>query len=87
MSQYLIDQIASKANIRVLPFTQVVSVAGEDRLERIEARVQAPREVEKIVGYEADALFVMIGADAGTSWLPGELVRESPIRFNLLKCR
>jgi hypothetical protein len=43
--------------------------------------------VEKIVGYEADALFVMIGADAGTSWLPGELVRESPIRFNLLKCR
>jgi thioredoxin reductase (NADPH) len=76
MSQYLTDQIASKANIHVLPFTQVVSVDGEDRLQRIEARVQAPREMEKILGYEADALFVMIGADASTSWLPGDLERD-----------
>jgi thioredoxin reductase (NADPH) len=76
MSQYLIDQIASKADIQVLPFIQVASVDGEDRLERIEARVQAPDEMEKIVSYEADALFVMIGADASTSWLPGELERD-----------
>ena len=33
MSQYLIDQIASKANIQVLPFTQIVSADGEVRLE------------------------------------------------------
>ncbi len=76
MSQYLIDQIASKANIQVLPFTQVVSVDGEDRLVRIEALVKAPHEAEKILGYEADALFVMIGADASTSWLPGDLERD-----------
>jgi thioredoxin reductase (NADPH) len=76
MSRYLINQIASKANIRVLPFTQVVSADGEDRLERIEARVRAPGEMEKILSYEADALFLMIGADASTSWLPGELERD-----------
>jgi thioredoxin reductase (NADPH) len=76
MSQYLIDQIASKANIEVLPFTQVVSAAGENHLERIEVRVQAPHEAEKILGYDADALFVMIGADACTSWLPIELERD-----------
>jgi thioredoxin reductase (NADPH) len=76
MSQYLIDQIASKVNVKVLPFTQVLSAEGEDRLERIEARVQAPHETEKIHNYEADALFVMIGADANTSWLPGELERD-----------
>ena len=76
MSQYLIDQLASKANIEVLPFTQVVSAAGENHLERIELRVQAPHEGEKILGYEADALFVMIGADACTSWLPKELERD-----------
>ena len=76
MSQYLIDQIASKANIQVLPFTQVVSVDGEDRLVRIAALVKAPHEAEKILGYEADALFVMIGADANTSWLPGDLERD-----------
>jgi thioredoxin reductase (NADPH) len=33
--------------------------------------------MEKIDSYEADALFVMIGADASTSWLPGELERDS----------
>jgi len=31
---------------------------------------------EKIVSCEADALFVMIGADANTAWLPGELERD-----------
>jgi thioredoxin reductase (NADPH) len=76
MSQYLIDQIASKANIEILPFTQVVSADGENHLERIEVRVQAPHEADKILGYEADALFVMIGAEASTSWLPIELERD-----------
>ncbi len=27
--------------------------------------------------YDADALFVMIGANASTSWLPGELERDA----------
>jgi len=76
MSQYLIDQIASKSNIAVLPFSQVDSAHGEDRLERIEVRVQAPRATQKLVSYEADALFVMIGADAYTSWLPEEIERD-----------
>jgi thioredoxin reductase (NADPH) len=76
MSQYLIDQIASKANIQVLPFTQVVSLDGGDRLEQIQVIVQAPIEAEAHYIYEADALFVMIGADASTSWLPAELERD-----------
>lgn len=76
MSQYLIDEIASKANIKMLPYTQVVSAEGEVRLERIEARIHPPNEMEQIRYYEADALFVMIGADASTSWLPAELERD-----------
>ena len=60
----------------MLPFTQVVSADGEDRLERIEVRVQAPHEKEKVLSYETEALFVMIGADACTSWLPIELERD-----------
>jgi thioredoxin reductase (NADPH) len=31
---------------------------------------------KNICRYEADALFVMIGADASTSWLPGDLERD-----------
>jgi thioredoxin reductase (NADPH) len=76
MSQYLIDQIASKANIKVLPHTQVVSVEGENHLERIEVCGDASIEMEHIRFYEADALFVMIGADASTSWLPDDLERD-----------
>ncbi len=35
MSQYLIEQIASKGNIKVEPYTHVISVGGEDHLETI----------------------------------------------------
>jgi thioredoxin reductase (NADPH) len=47
MSQYLIDQIAAKANIKVLPHAQVISAEGENIRERIEVRVNAPIEMEK----------------------------------------
>jgi thioredoxin reductase (NADPH) len=76
MSQYLIGEIACKANIQVVPFTQVVSVEGEEHLERIVTRTQPPGGEEKVASREADALFVMIGADASTAWLPGELERD-----------
>jgi thioredoxin reductase (NADPH) len=76
MSQYLIDQIASKTNIEVLAQTQVISVEGENHLERIGVCVDAPVEMGSVRSYEADALFVMIGADASTSWLPDDLERD-----------
>jgi thioredoxin reductase (NADPH) len=76
MSQYLIDEIASKTNIEVVPQTQVISVEGENRLERIEVCVDAPVGVAGVRSYDADALFVMIGADASTSWLPSDLERD-----------
>jgi thioredoxin reductase (NADPH) len=71
MSQYLIGEIASKANIEVVPFSEVVEAQGEDHLQRLVARVGG-----KLVTYEADALFVMIGAVADASWLPKELERD-----------
>jgi thioredoxin reductase (NADPH) len=76
MSQYLIDQIASKTNIEVLPFTQVFATHGENRLDQIEVCVRRPGKTEEIVSRQADALFVMIGADACTSWLPSDLERD-----------
>jgi thioredoxin reductase (NADPH) len=76
MSHYLIDQIASKANIKVLPHTQVISAEGDNHLQRIEVSVNAPIERKNSQWFEADALFVMIGADANTSWLPDDLERD-----------
>ena len=77
MSQYLIGEIASKANIEIVPFTEVRAVEGEEHLERIVTRVRPPTGKETSVTYEADAMFVMIGADPNTTWLPAELERDA----------
>jgi thioredoxin reductase (NADPH) len=77
MSQYLIAEIAAKANIEVVPFTQVVSVEGDECLRRIVTRTRPGGGEETLLTREADAMFVMIGADASTSWLPGELERDA----------
>jgi thioredoxin reductase (NADPH) len=76
MSQYLIGEIASKANIEIVPFTEVRAVEGEEHLQRIVTRVRPPTGEETFVTHEADALFVMIGADPNTTWLPAELERD-----------
>jgi thioredoxin reductase (NADPH) len=76
MSQYLIGQIASKSNVEVIPYAQVISAEGEDHLERMEVHVQPPNKTAEIRQYDADALFVMIGADANTAWLPKDLERD-----------
>jgi thioredoxin reductase (NADPH) len=72
MSQYLIEQIRMRQNIKIEPYTTVVSVGGDGSLETICTKTgdEAART------RPADALFVMIGADASTSWLPGELKRD-----------
>ncbi len=72
MSQYLIDQIATAGKINVETETEVVSAHGSDYLTAISSRRrgEAPRK------RDADALFVMIGADAMTSWLPSQLQRH-----------
>jgi thioredoxin reductase (NADPH) len=73
MSQYLIEQIADKGNIRIEPFTEVLAAEGEDHLERVVTRTRPPKGEERVQTREADALFVMIGAVACTGWLPKEV--------------
>jgi thioredoxin reductase (NADPH) len=76
MSQYLIEQIQDKANIRVEPYTQVVSVHGEYDLEQITTVFRPPDNAESTCTRDAKALFIMIGADAKTQWLPASLERD-----------
>src|SRR3984957_17910670 len=72
MSQYLIDQLAQSRNISVEAYTKVVSVHGADCLEAISTITNEKTLVQR----PADALFVMIGARAGTDWLPEEVQRD-----------
>ncbi len=77
MSQYLIQQIHEKANIRVEPHTQVTGVHGEDHLEQITTTSRPPGGPESTCTRDAKALFIMIGAVAKTQWLPSSLERDA----------
>ena len=73
MSRYLIEAIEEKPNIEVRTQTQVVDGAGDERLERITLLDTALETTDDV---PADGLFVMIGAEPNTSWLPEEIVRD-----------
>ena len=71
MSRYLIAQIAEKGNIRIEAWTEVTRVHGEEHLEQIVTTTRDPEDGGRIsTTRDADALFLMIGATANTSWLP-----------------
>jgi len=72
MSQYLLDEIEGKENIQVRTSTQVVDGGGETRLERLVLR-DASGATETV---PADALFILIGAEPNTGWLPAEIARD-----------
>ena len=71
MSRYLIDEIDGKSNIHVLDGAEVVDAGGEDGLETLTLR--ARNGVETV---PADALFILIGAEPRTEWLPPEIERD-----------
>jgi thioredoxin reductase (NADPH) len=73
MSDYLVHQIEARDNIDVLTDTNVVSVEGEDHLERITAKNTATGETETTA---AHSLFVFIGAAPKTEWLDGVVARD-----------
>jgi thioredoxin reductase (NADPH) len=73
MSHYLIEQIATKANIRVETRSEVVAVHGDEQLDAIEV---IDRKTGTISRRDATMLFVLIGAEAAADWLPSEISRD-----------
>ncbi|MCV7408381.1 pyridine nucleotide-disulfide oxidoreductase [Mycobacterium florentinum] len=73
MSQYLIEQIATKANIRVETRVEVVAGHGHEQLEAIEV---TDRSTGISSRRDAKVLFVLIGAQAATDWLPPQVSRD-----------
>ena len=73
MSRYLIDEIDAAENIEVRPHTEVVGGAGEGALKSVELRDCRSGEVETV---PAAALFLMIGAQPHTEWLPETICRD-----------
>lgn len=74
MSRYLIDQVAANAGIRIEERSEVVDAHGDQGLQAIDV---LDSEAGTIARRTCAALFVMIGADAVTDWLPDEVARDS----------
>ena len=73
MSRYLIDQLAARANIDVRFRTEVVAAHGDASLEAIDVRDSVAGETTRLA---SAGLFIFIGADAETAWLPGEVALD-----------
>ena len=73
MARYLVDQIAQRSNIRMKFRTEVVAAHGERSIETIDVRNS---ETEETTRLESGGLFLFIGADAETGWLPREIALD-----------
>jgi thioredoxin reductase (NADPH) len=73
MSRYLVEQLASRPNINVLAQSEAVAADGDDSLEAIEVRHNGTGETTRL---ESGGVFIFIGADAETGWLPPEIALD-----------
>jgi thioredoxin reductase (NADPH) len=72
MSQYLIDEVhAAGVNVRLE--ASIVGASGEGRLRELVIRDGATGGSERV---PADAVFVLIGAQPHTDWLPTDIDRD-----------
>jgi len=74
MSSYLIRAIEATPNVIVRHRTEVVDGGGDGSLERITLADRVRGTVEEV---SANALFVVIGGDPKTGWLPDEGERDA----------
>jgi len=73
MSHYLIEQLRGKSNIAVRLRAEVEVVYGDTHLTALGIR-DAGKAAHR---HDCDGLFVFIGADAETEWLPAEIARDA----------
>jgi thioredoxin reductase (NADPH) len=73
-SRYLVDQLAARSNVRVLHRAEVVAAHGDTSLEEIDVR---DAETGEVTRFRSGGLFVLIGADAETAWLPPEIALDA----------
>jgi thioredoxin reductase (NADPH) len=74
MSQYLVDQLKGRRNIEIRLNSEVVGVDGRDHVEEITIRdrTSGAQRTEP-----TGAVFILIGADAESGWLPPAIVRDT----------
>jgi thioredoxin reductase (NADPH) len=74
MSRYLIDQIGLKSNIHLALQSEVAAVHGDGSLDAIDIH---DRSTDTTTRHASGGLFIFIGADADTGWLPEEIALDA----------
>jgi thioredoxin reductase (NADPH) len=74
MSSYLIRAIEAHPSITVRPRTEVIDGGGDGALEYLRLAERATGAIHETA---ANALFIMIGGEPHTQWLPREIARNS----------
>jgi thioredoxin reductase (NADPH) len=73
MSRYLIRRIEDSPKITLHRHTEIVSLEGENRLEKVRWRDNLTGEIES---HDLQYVFLMTGASPNTSWVRGCLVLD-----------
>jgi thioredoxin reductase (NADPH) len=73
MSHYLVEQLTTRPNIHVLYRTEVIAAHGDSSLEGIDISDAATGQTTHL---DSGGLFIFIGADAETAWLPPEIALD-----------
>jgi thioredoxin reductase (NADPH) len=73
MSRYLVETLATRPNIRALFGVEVTAVHGDVSLEAVDVRERATDATTRLA---SGGLFIFIGADAQTAWLPPEIALD-----------
>jgi thioredoxin reductase (NADPH) len=74
MSDYLVRQVEAAPNVEVRLGTEIVGGGGEGWLDHLVLRNGAQADEDTV---RADGLFLLIGAQPHTDWLPPEIARDS----------
>jgi thioredoxin reductase (NADPH) len=73
MSHDLIEQIRGKPNIRVALRSEVQALHGDKQLAAIDLVDRATGTLQRV---DSGVVFVFIGADAETGWMPAAIARD-----------
>jgi thioredoxin reductase (NADPH) len=73
MSRYLIEQLEARPNVDAVFRTEVIAAHGANALEAIDVRSSDTGEITRV---DSGGLFLFIGADADTGWLPPEIALD-----------